>query len=180
MFDKRTWIRLPRNVVVGHDVIHQTADAVADLHLSGRPLVVTSPTANEVAGETVVAELSTLGPDPETVVVESAYIADDESGAHEMGVGLAQRGMGTHHDDRRPDTVYRLGQVARQRGSRRQEGERGQHDVDGSTHCAAGAVRCHSFPPAMIYGMCIAFCSWRCDGHHSPFAASGQASTVAS
>jgi len=72
MFDKSTWIRLPRNVVIGHGVIQQTADAVADLHIAGRPLVVTSPTAGSVAGDVVVDQLSTLGPDPETVVVDEA------------------------------------------------------------------------------------------------------------
>ena len=45
MLDKSTWIRLPRNVVVGHDVLAETTEAVAELHLAGRPLVVTSPTA---------------------------------------------------------------------------------------------------------------------------------------
>ena len=55
MFEKSTWIRLPRNVVIGHGVIEQTADAVADLHISGRPLVVTSPTAGDVAGDAAPA-----------------------------------------------------------------------------------------------------------------------------
>jgi glycerol-1-phosphate dehydrogenase [NAD(P)+] len=72
MFDKSTWIRLPRNVVVGHGAIEETADAVADLHLSGRPLVVTSPTPRQVAGDQVVDQLSTLGTDPELIVIEEA------------------------------------------------------------------------------------------------------------
>jgi glycerol-1-phosphate dehydrogenase [NAD(P)+] len=72
MFEKSTWIRLPRNVVVGHGVLEQTAAAVADLHLSGRPLVVTSPTPRTVAGDRVVSELATLGPEPELIVVEEA------------------------------------------------------------------------------------------------------------
>ena len=50
MFEKSTWIRLPRNVVVGHGVLGETVAAVEELHLAGRPLVVTSPTPREVAG----------------------------------------------------------------------------------------------------------------------------------
>lgn len=72
MFDKTTWIRLPRNVVVGHGVLSQTTDAIAELHLAGRPLVVTSPTAREVAGERVVADFADEGTEPATVVVERA------------------------------------------------------------------------------------------------------------
>ena len=72
MFEKSTWIRLPRNVVVGHGVVEQTAEAVAELHLSGRPLVVTSPTPRRVAADRVVEQLATLGSEPEIVVVEEA------------------------------------------------------------------------------------------------------------
>jgi len=72
MFDKSTWIRLPRNVVVGHGVLSETTDAVAELHLNGRPLIVTSPTAREVAGEHVVEGFAATGTEPVTVVVEEA------------------------------------------------------------------------------------------------------------
>ncbi len=96
MFEKSTWIRLPRNVVVGHGVLDRTAEAVAELHLSGQPLVVTSPTAGEVAGDRVVDQLATLGPAPETVVVEKASfdaiervleIAEDVAPGYLVGVG---------------------------------------------------------------------------------------------
>ncbi len=72
MFEKSTWIRLPRNVVVGHGVLDQTADVVSGSHLTGQPLVVTSPTPKEVAGDRVVEQLSSIGPRPEVVVVEKA------------------------------------------------------------------------------------------------------------
>ncbi|MFB6309827.1 MAG: NAD(P)-dependent glycerol-1-phosphate dehydrogenase [Salinirussus sp.] len=72
MFDKETWIRLPRNVVVGHGVLDEVAAAVGELHLSGQPLVVTSPTARDVAGDAVAEELSTLGPDARILVVEES------------------------------------------------------------------------------------------------------------
>ena len=72
MFEKATWIRLPRNVVVGHGVLSQTVDAVEDVHLSGRPLVVSSPTPHEVAGERVFAQFEDRGEDPAEVIVEEA------------------------------------------------------------------------------------------------------------
>ena len=67
-----TWIRLPRNVVLGRDVLEETADVVADLHLTGRPLVVTSPTPAAVAGERVTDQLASIGPDPEVVMIDEA------------------------------------------------------------------------------------------------------------
>ena len=67
--EKFSWIRLPRNVVVGHDALSRTPEVIADLHLNGRPLVVTSPTPYEVAGEQVVADLTEMGTEPEVVEV---------------------------------------------------------------------------------------------------------------
>jgi glycerol-1-phosphate dehydrogenase [NAD(P)+] len=72
MFDKSTWIRLPRNVVVGHGVLDQTVDAVDELHLTGTPLIVTSPSPWEIAGEQIAAAFEERGNPPETVVVEEA------------------------------------------------------------------------------------------------------------
>jgi glycerol-1-phosphate dehydrogenase [NAD(P)+] len=72
MFDKSTWIRLPRNVVVGHGVLSETTDAIAELHLNGRPLLVTSPTARQVAAERVAEGFTASGAEPATVVVEQA------------------------------------------------------------------------------------------------------------
>lgn len=90
MFDKSTWIRLPRNVVVGHGVLEQTGDVVADLHLSGRPLVVTSPTPRAVAGERVRDLLAGADTDPGLVEVEEASFAAVErviKAAQETGAG---------------------------------------------------------------------------------------------
>ncbi|MFB6111004.1 MAG: NAD(P)-dependent glycerol-1-phosphate dehydrogenase [Halobacteriaceae archaeon] len=75
MFGKSTWIRLPRNVVVGHDVLDDVGQVVADTHLGGRPLVVTSPTPKSVAGEAVVEYLSAEGFEPAIVTVEEASFA---------------------------------------------------------------------------------------------------------
>jgi glycerol-1-phosphate dehydrogenase [NAD(P)+] len=72
MFEKSTWIRLPRNVVVGHGVLSEAVSVVSDLHVSGRPLVVTSPTPNEVAGERLLAQFREAGYDPARVVIEAA------------------------------------------------------------------------------------------------------------
>ncbi|WP_435195777.1 NAD(P)-dependent glycerol-1-phosphate dehydrogenase [Natronomonas sp. EA1] len=75
MFDKSTWIRLPRSVVVGHGVISQTADVLSELYLDGRPLIVTSPSPRKIAGEQVVAALGETGQEPAVVVVEEASFA---------------------------------------------------------------------------------------------------------
>jgi glycerol-1-phosphate dehydrogenase [NAD(P)+] len=72
MFEKSTWIRLPRNVVVGHEVLAETATVLQETHLQGRPLVVTSPTPRRVAGDDLVAVLEAAGFDPATVVVEAS------------------------------------------------------------------------------------------------------------
>ncbi len=72
MFEKSTWIRLPRNVVVGHGVLGEVVDVVTDLRLDGRPLVVTSPTPNEVAGAELVERFHDAGRDPAVVVIEEA------------------------------------------------------------------------------------------------------------
>ncbi|MFB6135129.1 MAG: NAD(P)-dependent glycerol-1-phosphate dehydrogenase [Halobacteriaceae archaeon] len=72
MFEKSTWIRLPRNVVVGHGVVDDVVEVVGDVHLHGTPLVVTSPTPNAVVGERLVADFEAAGLAPETAVVEEA------------------------------------------------------------------------------------------------------------
>jgi glycerol-1-phosphate dehydrogenase [NAD(P)+] len=96
MFEKSTWIRLPRNVVVGHGVIDDTVAAVGDLHLAGDPLVVTSPTPRAVAGDRVAEQFAAAGTDPETVCIEEATFAaveavieaaGDDSVGYLVGVG---------------------------------------------------------------------------------------------
>lgn len=72
MFEKSTWIRLPRNVVVGHDALDKVGQVITETHLSGRPVVVTSPTPRDVAGDRVAAMLREVGFDPALVTVESA------------------------------------------------------------------------------------------------------------
>jgi glycerol-1-phosphate dehydrogenase [NAD(P)+] len=68
MFDKSTWIRLPRNVVVGHGALDDLGAAVDELYLSGSPLIVTSPTPDDIVGDQVRRQL----PSPETVIVAEA------------------------------------------------------------------------------------------------------------
>ncbi|MBS3761413.1 NAD(P)-dependent glycerol-1-phosphate dehydrogenase [Halodesulfurarchaeum sp.] len=72
MFEKSTWIRLPRNVVVGHEVLAEAGPVLRETHLRGRPLVVTSPTPKQEAGDELVERLTAAGFDPETVIVEEA------------------------------------------------------------------------------------------------------------
>ncbi|KTG09764.1 glycerol-1-phosphate dehydrogenase [Haloprofundus marisrubri] len=71
MFDKTTWIKLPRNVLVGHGVVDELSDAVAELPFSGSPLVVTSPTPKRLVGDRVCAQFD----DPATVTVSEANFA---------------------------------------------------------------------------------------------------------
>ncbi len=68
MFEKAKWIKLPRSVLVGHGVVDELGEAVSELYLSGRPLIVSSPTPDEIAGDRVRAQFD----DPATAVVESA------------------------------------------------------------------------------------------------------------
>jgi glycerol-1-phosphate dehydrogenase [NAD(P)+] len=75
MFEKSTWIRLPRNVVVGHGVLDETVAAVEGLYLDGRPLVVTSPTPRTIAADRVADLFADAGWDPVMVVVEEASFA---------------------------------------------------------------------------------------------------------
>jgi glycerol-1-phosphate dehydrogenase [NAD(P)+] len=72
MFEKSTWIRLPRNVLVGHGVLDRTVEAIDELHLSGRPLIVTSPRPKEIAADRIVADFEERSVDPAVIVVEEA------------------------------------------------------------------------------------------------------------
>jgi glycerol-1-phosphate dehydrogenase [NAD(P)+] len=78
MFEKSTWIRLPRNVLVGHGVLSRTTEAVEELHLSGSPLVVTSPTPKEVAAGRLARQFRDSGTDPEVIVVDAGGFGDVE------------------------------------------------------------------------------------------------------
>jgi len=79
MFDKSTWIRLPRNVVVGHGVVDEVVTAVDDLHLSGQPLIVTSPTPRELAAEKIADDFAAAGQEPVIVEVDEASYAAIEA-----------------------------------------------------------------------------------------------------
>ncbi|MEF8781743.1 MAG: NAD(P)-dependent glycerol-1-phosphate dehydrogenase [Haloarculaceae archaeon] len=96
MFEKATWIRLPRNVLVGHGVLERTTEAIDELHLAGTPLIVTSPTPREVAADGLVAQFREAGSDPALIVVESASFeevqrvidaAGDADAGYLVGVG---------------------------------------------------------------------------------------------
>jgi len=57
-FDKSKWMQLPRDVLVGHDVLGQLPQVCADLSLGDSVLIVTGRHTMEVAGEQVVKMLS--------------------------------------------------------------------------------------------------------------------------
>ncbi|WP_435069638.1 NAD(P)-dependent glycerol-1-phosphate dehydrogenase [Haloplanus sp. C73] len=88
MFEKSTWIKLPRNVVVGHGVLDDLDSVVTDLSVAGRPLVVTSPTPDHLVGDRVRDH---LGGDPATVTVETAGF-----GAVERVVDAAEANSATY------------------------------------------------------------------------------------
>ncbi|WP_226004317.1 NAD(P)-dependent glycerol-1-phosphate dehydrogenase [Natrinema salinisoli] len=96
MFEKSTWIRLPRNVVVGHGVRDEVVDVVDDLHLQGRPLFVTSPTPRTVAADPIAADFEAAGIDPAIVTIEKATFdavervietAEAEEASYLVGIG---------------------------------------------------------------------------------------------
>ena len=72
MFEKSTWIRLPRNVVVGHAVLPRTVAAIDDLRLGDRLLLVTSPTPREVAARRLREQFEKAGYDVGITVIETA------------------------------------------------------------------------------------------------------------
>ncbi|GAB6863115.1 NAD(P)-dependent glycerol-1-phosphate dehydrogenase [Haloplanus litoreus] len=93
MFEKSTWIKLPRNVVMGHGVLDDLGAVVDDLSVVGRSLVVTSPTPNRLVGDRVRDQ---LGNDPATVTVERAgfdavdrvaEMAEAEEATYLVGLG---------------------------------------------------------------------------------------------
>jgi glycerol-1-phosphate dehydrogenase [NAD(P)+] len=71
-FGKSKWINLPRNVVVGHDVLDEVPDVLETRLGFERALVVTSPTTRRVAGDEVADHVSDDGLVVEKVVVEKA------------------------------------------------------------------------------------------------------------
>lgn len=69
-FEKSKWIRLPRNVVVGHNTLDRVPD-VLDNRLGFRhAVVITSPTPREIAGDRVRELLEDSGIDTGVYVVE--------------------------------------------------------------------------------------------------------------
>jgi len=93
VFEKSTWIRLPRDVVVGHGVVDRVGEVVGSLPVAGTPLVVTSPTPRSIAGDAVAAQLAG---ETATVVVEDASFdaverviarARDHDAGYLVGVG---------------------------------------------------------------------------------------------
>jgi glycerol-1-phosphate dehydrogenase [NAD(P)+] len=87
MFEKSTWIKLPRNVLVGHGVLDRLGEAVGELYLTGDPLVVTSPSPKRLAGDRVLSQFEGA----ETVTVEHPGFEAVErvvEAAEETGAGF--------------------------------------------------------------------------------------------
>ena len=72
---KYAWIRLPRHVLVGHDVLGEAPAVFDELRIEGTGLVVTSPTPKSVAADRLIELLITEnGMELEVSVVESASV----------------------------------------------------------------------------------------------------------
>lgn len=78
MFEKSTWIRLPRHVLLGHGVLENTPAVIEESDLTGTPLLVTSPTPNRAVGNDITGMLEDAGYDPVTVIIEDATFATVE------------------------------------------------------------------------------------------------------
>ncbi|KCZ73610.1 glycerol dehydrogenase-like oxidoreductase [Candidatus Methanoperedens nitroreducens] len=68
---KNKWMQLPRNVVVGHDVISDTGKVCKDLKLNGNALIVAGESTLKAAGKTVEACLEEYGFNVDIAVVRS-------------------------------------------------------------------------------------------------------------
>ena len=121
MFAKTTWITLPRTVLVGHGVLDSVGEAIDGLSLAGRPLLVTSPTPADIAGDRLRAQLddpahatvTEAGFAAVTEVIEAAEAADAsylvalgggkpidtaKMAAEELGVGFVSVPTAASHD----------------------------------------------------------------------------------
>ncbi|SEP00596.1 glycerol-1-phosphate dehydrogenase [NAD(P)+] [Halogranum amylolyticum] len=72
MFNAVNQTRLPREIVVGSDVLSEAVNLINGLSLRGQPLLVTSPIQQKLAAERLVDDLETANHDPITVIVEEA------------------------------------------------------------------------------------------------------------
>ncbi len=72
MSDKRTWIRLPRSVLIGHGVTEELATVIQELHPGVDVLVVTSQTPRQVIGEQLLDDLTDAGIAVDVVEIGSA------------------------------------------------------------------------------------------------------------
>ncbi|HJJ46943.1 MAG TPA: NAD(P)-dependent glycerol-1-phosphate dehydrogenase [Methanocorpusculum sp.] len=68
-FDKSRWIQLPRDVVVGHDVLSQLPAVVADTCLQGPILVISGKHTMQTIGVRVLTLLTNAGYDATSLIV---------------------------------------------------------------------------------------------------------------
>jgi len=71
-FQKSKLMRLPRDVLIGSDVISQIDTFCSNLNLNNRALIITGSTTKKVAGERVAEQLENNGYNVEIVVIENA------------------------------------------------------------------------------------------------------------
>lgn len=72
MNDKRTWIRLPRSVLMGHGVSGELTTVLKELHPGVDVLVVTSETPRSVAGDRLLDQMADAGIEVDCVEIDKA------------------------------------------------------------------------------------------------------------
>lgn len=70
----KKWMQLPRDVLVGHDVIYDIKDVCKDLKMGKAPLIVTGLMTKKIAGDIVFDQLSDCGQNVRMVISAEASI----------------------------------------------------------------------------------------------------------
>jgi glycerol-1-phosphate dehydrogenase [NAD(P)+] len=81
-------IELPRNILVGNDVLDRVSDVCRELKISGKPLVLTGEHTRKVAGEKVAKSLTESEPDTCMEIVSEASKAEVERIKGSIPMGL--------------------------------------------------------------------------------------------
>ncbi|MHA1917688.1 MAG: NAD(P)-dependent glycerol-1-phosphate dehydrogenase, partial [Candidatus Ranarchaeia archaeon] len=62
-------MQLPREVIIGSDILSKTGEVAKRLGLSGRALLVTGPTTLQIAGKQVEKSLSSYGFEVDRLII---------------------------------------------------------------------------------------------------------------
>lgn len=84
VFSKSKSMELPRQVVVGHDAVHQAGEVCVKLRLGKRAVIVADPTTWKVAGEIVEDELVEVGLKTDNRIISDATTEEVKALAGEI------------------------------------------------------------------------------------------------